>query len=131
MVPCDILGNMLRSSNYYFGLAKFIDEINNSSISSDQGKTEANYMILQNMMVNLIKRVSIDSDDTYTEFPRLSLLRDSFIDNFKTAISYQLLYLKIKALLPTNNNLQIFDDVIENIKRAIKTHSIIYLIINI
>ena len=97
MFPCDILGNTLRSSYYTHRLAKLIDEVDVALDShfSKTDTTEKNYLILQNSIVNLINATLVDEADDYREFPRMSLLRDSFADNFKTATSYQLLYLRI------------------------------------
>ena len=45
------------------------------------------------------------------------------LDNFRTALSYQLLYIKIMTLLPTDDELEIFDNTIDNIERTIKGHN--------
>jgi hypothetical protein len=122
MHPCDILGNTLGSSNFTFRIRKFLDEISNASIPNN--KEEADYSILLNTIINLLGKNKVyEYSESTLKLPRITTLMKAYLDNLKTAISYQLLYIKIINVLPTDDDLELFDDVINNIRYAIDTHS--------
>ncbi len=122
MYPCDILGNTLRSSNFTFRLGKFLDEINNAKIPNN--REEADYLILLNTIINLLKKNKVYGyNESTATLPRIITLMNAYLDNLQTAVSYQLLYIKIIKILPTDDDLELFDDVINDIIYAIDTHS--------